>query len=80
LPTLGPYGGDYGLAFFLDRLDAAGRARVVGHAGLFGTTPWLDEDRELVGVILVQSNFLRVMPLVGAIQSKVREMIPVRHE
>jgi CubicO group peptidase (beta-lactamase class C family) len=76
LPMSGPYGKDYGLAFFLDRLDLAGRARVVSHAGIFGTTPWLDKDRELVGVLLVQSNFLRVMPLVMEIQSKVRAMIP----
>jgi CubicO group peptidase (beta-lactamase class C family) len=77
LPMSGPYGKDYGLAFFLDRLDPEGRARVVGHAGMFGTTPWLDKDRDLVGVLLVQSNFLRVMPLVMEIQSKVRAMIPV---
>ena len=76
LPMSGPYGKDYGLAFFLDRLDQAGRARVVSHAGLFGTTPWLDKDRELVGVILVRSNFLRVMPLVGEIQAKARKLIP----
>ena len=46
----GPYGNDYGLAFFLDKLDEKGQARVITHPGLFGTTPWLDEDRELVGV------------------------------
>lgn len=80
LPMIGPYGKDYGLAFFLDRLDGAGHARVVSHAGLFGTTPWLDKDRDLVGVILVQSNFLRVMPLVSQIQSKVRALIPATHK
>ena len=60
-----PYGKDYGLAFFLDRLDDNGQARVITHPGLFGTTPWLDKDRELVGVFFVQSNFLRTMSLVA---------------
>jgi CubicO group peptidase (beta-lactamase class C family) len=73
----GPYGNDYGLAFFLDRLDDNGRARVVTHPGLFGTTPWLDQDRELVGVLIVQSNFIRVIGLVRSLQAKVRELVPV---
>jgi CubicO group peptidase (beta-lactamase class C family) len=73
----GPYGNDYGLAFFLDRLDDSGRAQALTHPGLFGTTPWLDKDRELVGVLFVQSNFLRVMSLVRQTQEKVREIVPV---
>jgi CubicO group peptidase (beta-lactamase class C family) len=73
----GPYGNDYGLAFFLDRLDGKGHARMITHPGLFGTCPWLDKDRDLVGVFLVQSSFLRVTPLVREIQATVREIIPV---
>jgi CubicO group peptidase (beta-lactamase class C family) len=68
----GPYGNDYGLAFFLDRLDDNGRARAITHPGLFGTTPWLDENHQLVGVLFVQSNFLRVMSLVREVQAKAR--------
>ena len=68
----GPYGNDYGLAFFLDRLDDKGLARAMTHPGLFGTTPWLDKDHELVGVLFVQSNFLRVMSLVREVQAKAR--------
>jgi CubicO group peptidase (beta-lactamase class C family) len=72
----GPYGNNYGLAFFLDRLDDRGQARVITHPGLFGTTPWLDKDRELVGVLFVQSNFLRTMSWVREIQAKVHAMLP----
>ncbi len=72
----GPYGNDYGLSFFLDRLDDAAQARLITHPGLFGTTPWLDKDRELVGVFLVQSNFLRVISLVREVQAKVRDIVP----
>jgi CubicO group peptidase (beta-lactamase class C family) len=72
----GPYGNDYGLAFFLDRLDERGRARVASHPGFFGTTPWLDKDRQVVAVLFVQSNFLRIIPLVHQLQDKVREIIP----
>jgi CubicO group peptidase (beta-lactamase class C family) len=68
----GPYGNDYGLAFFLDRLDEKGEARVITHPGLFGTTPWFDKDRELVGILFVQSNFLRVTSLVHKVQAKLR--------
>jgi CubicO group peptidase (beta-lactamase class C family) len=73
----GPYGSDYGLAFFLDRLDKKGQGHAITHPGLFGTSPWLDKDREIVGVFFVQSNFIRVTPLVREIQAKVRAMIPV---
>jgi CubicO group peptidase (beta-lactamase class C family) len=73
----GPYGNDYGLAFFLDRFNEKGQARALTHPGLFGTTPWLDLDRELVGVFFVQSNFLRVMSLVRQTQDKIREIMPV---
>jgi CubicO group peptidase (beta-lactamase class C family) len=74
----GPYGNDYGLAFFLDKLDEKGQAHVITHPGLFGTTPWFDEDRELVGVLFVQSNFLRVISLVRDIQAQVRQMVPAK--
>ena len=76
----GPYGNDYGLAFFLDRLKDKGQARAMTHPGLFGTTPWLDLDRELVGVFFVQSNFLRVMSLLRQTQDKVREIVPVSND
>ena len=73
----GPYGKDYGLAFFLDKLDDRGQAQFVSHAGLFGTTPWLDRDRDLVGVFFTQSNFLRTMSIVRELQAKVRELVPL---
>jgi CubicO group peptidase (beta-lactamase class C family) len=73
----GPYGNEYGLAFFLDRLDGRGEARAITHPGLFGTTPWLDKDRELVGILFVQSNFLRIMSLVRDVQAKVRAILKV---
>ncbi len=72
----GPYGNDYGLAFFLDRLDADGRARVATHPGFFGTNPWLDRDRQLVGVLFVQSNFLRILPTIRRLQDTVSRIIP----
>jgi len=64
-----PFGNHYGLSFFLNRLDANRLAHEISHPGLFGTTPWLDRDRNLVGILLVQSNFMRVLPLVQKLQS-----------
>ncbi len=72
----GPYGNHYGLAFFLDRLDADGRAHFATHPGFFGTNPWLDRDRQLVGVLFVQSNFLRIIPTVRRLHDTVRRVIP----
>ena len=72
----GPYGDHYGLAFFLDRLDADGRGHVVTHPGFFGTNPWLDRDRELVGILFVQSNFLRIIPTVRRLQETLRQAVP----
>jgi CubicO group peptidase (beta-lactamase class C family) len=71
-----PYGNHYGLAFFLDRLDPHGRGHVITHPGFFGTNPWLDRDRELVGVLFVQSNFLRIIPTVRRLQETLREAVP----
>ena len=73
----GPYGNDYGLAFLLVRLDDKGEARVITHPGLFGTTPWLDKDRDLVGILFVQSNFLRIMSLARDVHAKVRAILKV---
>ena len=50
---------------------------MVSHPGLFGTTPWLDKERDLVGVFIVQSNFVRVMALLRSVQAKARAMFPV---
>jgi CubicO group peptidase (beta-lactamase class C family) len=72
----GPYGNHYGLAFFLDRIDEHGRGHVATHPGFFGTNPWLDVDRELVGVLFVQSNFLRIIPTVRRLQEKLRQAVP----
>ena len=76
----GPYGDHYGLAFFLDRLDADGRGHVATHPGFFGTNPWLDTDRELIGILFVQSNFLRIIPTVRRLQEKLRQAVPVGHK
>jgi hypothetical protein len=53
---------------------------VITHPGLFGTNPWLDKDRQVIGVMLVQTYFLRVVPLVHDIQAQVKAMIPVQDQ
>jgi CubicO group peptidase (beta-lactamase class C family) len=76
----GPYGNHYGLGFFLDRLDAEGRGHFVTHPGFFGTNPWLDRDRELVGVVFVQSNFLRVIPTARRLREALHAALPAGKE
>jgi len=51
----GPYGPHDGLAFFLDRLEQGGRGHVITRSGSSGTNPWLDRDRERIGVLFVRA-------------------------
>jgi CubicO group peptidase (beta-lactamase class C family) len=65
---------NYGIGEWIDILDERGRAVQVSSPGLLGFTPWVDKDRDLIGIFMVQSQ-TAVYPVVGAIQQKVREIV-----
>lgn len=70
---MGPMGDRYGLALFLDRSGPDGKApQAISHAGVLGTMPWADLDRDLVGVIVVKSTFAKTFALVFELQRAVR--------
>lgn len=70
---MGPMGDRYGLALFLDRFAPDGKSpRAISHAGVLGTMPWADLDRDLVGVIVVKSTFAKTFSLVFELQRTVR--------
>jgi CubicO group peptidase (beta-lactamase class C family) len=65
---------NYGIGEWIDILDERGRAIQVSSPGLLGFTPWLDKDRGLIGIFMVQTT-TPVYPTVGTIQQKVREIV-----
>jgi CubicO group peptidase (beta-lactamase class C family) len=65
---------NYGIGEWLDILDDRGRAVQVSSPGLLGFTPWVDKDRDLIGIFMVQTT-MPVSSTVGMIQRKVREIM-----
>jgi CubicO group peptidase (beta-lactamase class C family) len=65
---------NYGLGEWIDVLDERGRSVEVSSPGLRGFTPWVDKDRDLIGIFMVQTD-ATVYPTVGAIRQKVRNIV-----
>ncbi|HKX30303.1 MAG TPA: serine hydrolase domain-containing protein [Blastocatellia bacterium] len=66
---------NYGIGEWIDAFDARGRALQVSSPGLFGFNPWVDNQRGLIGIFMVQDRGPRVYPTVLMIQEKVREIV-----
>jgi CubicO group peptidase (beta-lactamase class C family) len=49
-------GGRYGLAFQLMESAVNGHSRIVYHPGYSGPVAWIDFERDVVGILLMQSN------------------------
>lgn len=47
---------DYGLAMQIHESAVNGRSRILSHPGFSGPVAWVDFERELAGVLLMQSN------------------------
>jgi CubicO group peptidase (beta-lactamase class C family) len=56
---------EYGLGFYRERIAENGTALTIAHGGDLGTLPWLDKDRQIVGVFLAQSSLGRAGPVQG---------------
>jgi hypothetical protein len=65
---------NYGVGEWIDVLDERGRSVEVSSPGLRGFTPWVDKDRDLIGIFMVQTG-ATVYPTVGAIRQKVRNIV-----
>jgi len=66
----------YGLGEWRERTDGAGRVIEVSSQGLFGFSPWIDHDRGLVGVLMVQSLLVEVMPVYLEMKQIIHTAIP----
>jgi serine-type D-Ala-D-Ala carboxypeptidase/endopeptidase len=80
LPVIySPYGNNqpsrYGIGEWIDALDAQGNALQVSSQGAFGFSPWVDKQRKLQGVLLVQASLSSLNPTIQQLQRTVREII-----
>lgn len=65
----------YGLGEWRDIVDANGKAIQLSCQGAFGFSPWIDRQRNLVGVFLVRSRWRTILPTVAQIQKNVRDLV-----
>lgn len=65
----------YGLGVWRDIVDNKGRAIQLSCQGAFGFSPWIDRQRNLIGVFLVRNRLRTVFPVVEQLQENVRDMV-----
>ncbi len=67
----------YGVGMWREKFDVtSGQLQEVSSQGFFGFTPWIDVERNLAGVISVQSGFSRIMPDYLELKKEIRRIIP----
>jgi CubicO group peptidase (beta-lactamase class C family) len=72
-------GGRYGLAFQIHHSEVNGKSRWLSHPGYSGPLAWIDFERDLAGVILMQSNTVNRSKHHQRIIDRIYEHIPARH-
>ncbi|MBI1743820.1 beta-lactamase family protein [Candidatus Acetothermia bacterium] len=65
----------YGLGVWLDSIGAKGSASEISCPGARGFVPWIDFDRNLIGIFMVSDSIDRVWNAVREVQQKTREII-----
>lgn len=65
----------YGLGLWREIVDNNGRLIQVTSPGAFGFTPWIDRQRNLVGVFLVKDRFPNIYQLIQNIQKIIRDAV-----
>lgn len=58
-----PNGARYGLGCWRDRVDLSGRVLQLGSIGAFGFAPWLDLERDVCGILMVNDSVVRTYAL-----------------
>jgi CubicO group peptidase (beta-lactamase class C family) len=67
----------YGIGMWREKFDLnSGQLQEVSSQGYFGFTPWIDVERNLAGVLSVQSRFSRIMPDYLDLKKEIRRIIP----
>ena len=65
----------YGLGEWRDIVDDKGRAIQLSCQGAFGFSPWIDRQRNLLGVFLVRNRWRTILPTVAQLQKNVRDLV-----
>jgi uncharacterized protein (TIGR03437 family) len=65
----------YGIGNWLDVVPNQANGTQISSQGGFGFSPWIDKQRNLLGVFMVQNQLPNVYTTVAQIQQKVREIV-----
>lgn len=66
----------YGLGVWRERVDPSSRALEIGSQGAFGFSPWVDFQRNLTGVLAVESSQEAIMQAYLDLKDVVRRTVP----
>lgn len=67
----------YGVGMWREKFDTnSGQLQEVSSHGYFGFSPWIDVERNLAGVLSVQSRFGRILPDYLELKKEIRRIIP----
>jgi CubicO group peptidase (beta-lactamase class C family) len=67
----------YGVGVWREKVDEANKQlREASSQGALGFSPWVDVERNLAGVLSVQSSFSRVLPVYLDLKDEIRRIIP----
>lgn len=68
----------YGVGMWREKFDtSSGQLQEASSPGYFGFSPWIDVERNLAGVLSVQSRFGRVMPDYLELKREIRRIVPL---
>jgi CubicO group peptidase (beta-lactamase class C family) len=66
----------YGVGVWREKVDESQQLREASSQGALGFSPWIDVERNLAGVLSVQSSFSRVIPLYLELKEEIRRIVP----
>ena len=67
----------YGVGVWRERVEEGSQQlREASSQGALGFSPWIDVERNLAGVLSVQSSFSRVMPVYLELKEEIRRIVP----
>jgi CubicO group peptidase (beta-lactamase class C family) len=71
----------YGVGVWREKTDEASQQlREASSQGALGFSPWVDVERNLAGVLSVQSSFSGVMPVYLELKEEIRRIVPASGE
>ena len=67
----------YGIGVWREKVDeGSNKLLEVSSQGAMGFCPWIDTERNLAGVLSVQSSMSRVMPIYLELKKEIRRVVP----